>query len=182
MTTEQAIERDAFIASLGITYTPTFVPTPQPQAFVKDPQLHWSIKLQKGRAQLVTDYHQGVGHVAGYQQYHKTKYDKRMAEEGYRKTCETGKLWRLMPNSEYWHPLKESQPAPSLTDVLHCLVSDSDVLNFSSFEDWANEFGYEPDSRKAEATYHACLKNSLALKNLIGSSNLEKLGELFQDY
>jgi len=41
--------------------------------------------------------------------------------------------------------------------ILDCLVSDAwSVLNSRGFEDWANELGYDPDSRKAERTYNAC--------------------------
>lgn len=46
---------------------------------------------------------------------------------------------------------------PAIVDVLSCLASDASfVENCDTFEDFANELGYDPDSRKAEATYKAC--------------------------
>lgn len=60
---------------------------------------------------------------------------------------------------------------PSLSDVLECLASDAaTVENAQDFEDWANELGYDTDSRKAEASYEACLEQSDNLKELLGDA------------
>lgn len=46
---------------------------------------------------------------------------------------------------------------PKLKDVLDCLASDSSSIeNARSFEEWASDFGYDTDSRKAERTFKAC--------------------------
>lgn len=46
---------------------------------------------------------------------------------------------------------------PSLADVLHSLLSDSAAFfDGQTFEDWAAAFGYDTDSRKAEATFREC--------------------------
>ena len=74
------------------------------------------------------------------------------------------------------------QPTPKLLDVLYCLVMDALILDYSSYEEWAPELGYDIDSRKGEQVYKDCIKQSLALKNLIGHEALEKLRELYQDY
>jgi hypothetical protein len=66
--------------------------------------------------------------------------------------------------------------------VLYCLISDADVLNYSTYEEWGPELGYDVDSRKGEATYRACVQQSLALKTLIGFAGIEKLTKLYQDY
>ena len=169
-----------FVAGLGLDYQAVFVPTTQGPE-VEHPQLHWSITLSKGRQRFTTTYSQGMGHVVGYRQFHKTPYHKRIAEEGYRKTCETGKLWKYMEGMDWWTP-KDVQPAPELLDVLYCLVLDADVLEHSGLESWASDLGYDTDSRKAEAIWKTCIEQSLALKGLIGSTNLEALRELYQDY
>lgn len=44
---------------------------------------------------------------------------------------------------------------PSAGDVVEDLESNADTLN-RTFEDWALEFGYDPDSRSAERTFRAC--------------------------
>lgn len=168
-----------YVDGLGLAYVATFVPKAQPKE--QHPQLHWSIQFSVGRHSLTVPYSQGMGHVKGYKQFHKTPYDKRNAEALYRETCETGKLYRHMQNIDF-NATIGTQPAPDILDVLYCLVSDADVLNYACYEDWASELGFDPDSRTGEATYRQCLQQSLGLRNLIGNAALEKLAELFRDY
>jgi hypothetical protein len=47
----------------------------------------------------------------------------------------------------------DHEPRPA--DVLSSLLLDVTSAD-QSFEDWASDFGYDDDSRKAEATYNAC--------------------------
>lgn len=70
---------------------------------------------------------------------------------------------------------------PLLDDVMNCLCSDADVLNYASFEDWAQNFGWDTDSRKAEKCYRECLDNTLKLMAMFGDS-LTELKQLFADY
>lgn len=65
---------------------------------------------------------------------------------------------------------------PTATDVLDCLALDaSSVENASSFEEWAEEFGYDTDSRKAEKTYVICKDQALQLRDLLGAEAFEEL-------
>lgn len=102
-------------------------------------------------------------------------------QEQFRKTCETGDLYKVMGSID-WKYKSGKQPPPSLLDVLYCLLSDSDVLNYPTFESWAENFGYETDSRKAETTYRQCLEIALQLKAMIGCQAMEELEKLYQDY
>lgn len=71
---------------------------------------------------------------------------------------------------------------PELEEVLNCLFSDAySVLNASDFEDWANELGYDTDSRQAEKIYKECLKIAEQLENVFGE-DFETINELVQDY
>ena len=64
---------------------------------------------------------------------------------------------------------------PTLEDVLECLVMDSAYIDrASSFEEWADEFGYDTDSRKAEKIYKACKDQYENLQYLFG--------EAFEDF
>lgn len=54
-----------------------------------------------------------------------------------------------------------------LSDVLGSLQCDY-IQDGETFESWAEEFGYDADSRRAEATYKACLQESYSLRNLLG--------------
>lgn len=59
---------------------------------------------------------------------------------------------------------------PTVQDVLDCLASDAvGYENARSFEDWASEYGYHPDSRKAERTYRAVERQANGLKRLLGA-------------
>jgi hypothetical protein len=65
---------------------------------------------------------------------------------------------------------------PKAEDVLDCLASDSSGIdNARSFEDWAGEYGYDTDSRKAEKIYNVCVKQAAKLKAFLGDSLYEKL-------
>lgn len=58
---------------------------------------------------------------------------------------------------------------PDVYDVLSCLVSDAySVENSRSFEEWASELGYNPDSRKAEKIFKACERTRAMLKKFLG--------------
>jgi hypothetical protein len=59
---------------------------------------------------------------------------------------------------------------------------DSDVLDFTCFEDWASEFGYDTDSRKAAKVYQACLQTALKFRQFFNEAELTELRELFSDY
>lgn len=59
---------------------------------------------------------------------------------------------------------------PTIEDLLDCVASESNSFSYnSSFEDWASEFGYDEDSRKAEQTYKVCKEQSEKLRDFLGS-------------
>lgn len=69
--------------------------------------------------------------------------------------------------------------APTLDDVLYCLVSDADAAEMT-FRDWCDNFGYDTDSRKAFDTYHACQETHDKL--IKARINIEAQRERLQDY
>lgn len=71
---------------------------------------------------------------------------------------------------------------PSDRDVLASLVGDADVLNYSSFEEWASRTGFNTDSRKDEAYYRECLEIARALRNSIGDAGLAEFQQLYEGY
>lgn len=59
---------------------------------------------------------------------------------------------------------------PTSRGVLDCLLSDaSGADNARSFEEWASEYGYSNDSRKAEKVYRAVERQTIKLKSLLGA-------------
>lgn len=65
---------------------------------------------------------------------------------------------------------------PSMVSVLDCLASDAGGLeNAPAFEDWASEYGYEVDSRKAEKTFQAIQRQAAALAKFLGADEFDNL-------
>lgn len=168
------------IESLQLSIKSTFIPFSQSRnKREKYPSLNWSVTLEKnGKPVLTTDYMAGCAHVPGYKQM-----DRSIAHaEMIRQACETGysyPKWSIH-TLNLW--VKGPKIEPKAVDVIYSLVMDSDVLNYSSFEDWASNFGYDADSRSAEKTYRACLEIALAFRAAVGESGLTMLAEAFQDY
>jgi hypothetical protein len=80
------------------------------------------------------------------------------------------------PLTVYFSQGSAHKKSPTLAEVLDCLASDaSGVDNARSFEDWASEYGYDLDSRKAERTYQICKKQAQDLKALLGQDAYNQL-------
>ena len=178
-----------YIESLGLTYQATFIPVRQDADKVKHPKLHWSITLTSVSAFAQFPYSEGCGHVKGYEKMPiKTPYDRRIKEQATRHTCETGRIERTVGHHGLVKPGK--QPAPDVLAVLYRLVLDASVRHASTYEEWADEYGYDADSRKGEEIYQACQKQTTDFLRLLGQGQvgraamdrLEKLEELFRDY
>lgn len=74
---------------------------------------------------------------------------------------------------------KTNKPIPvDPVDVFRCVLSDADALDYGSFEEWASNYGFDTDSRKAEAMYRACVDTGLALRARLGDGLLQELREL----
>lgn len=183
-TTDNTQALKEYVDSIGLAYTATFQPRPQPREPVEHPQLHWLITLSNGKQSAQFPYSQGRAHVKGYKAFHATRYATAQANARYRKACETG----LVQVTEFARPVP--QPAPDVLDVLYCLVSDASVRHMSTYEEWASDYGYDEDSRKGEETYRACQKQTTDLLRVLGGGKvgrnaldkLEQLELLFQDY
>lgn len=177
MSTEAKEKAAAAVAALGLTIAAAFVPFSQSRNHAeKDKSLNWRVTLHcDGRLVLATDYSAGIGHCPGY----KPRADDRAG--GYERRlrtdyeCERGTNWHQFG-------IKGRAILPDPLDVVYSLVRDADVLEYSTFEGWASEFGYDPDSRKGEAIYRQCLELALKLRGTIGEHGLAQLREAFHDY
>lgn len=167
----------ALLAKAGVTYSAEFVPQSKSRnATEKEPSLNWRVTLTGVPiAPLTTDYMQGIGHVPNYNALKGPKTT--LFNDGYLRNCaESGRYGN--PDSITRIPLS----APHAADVVQSLVLDSDVINYGSFEEWAREFGYDEDSRKAEKTYQACRAIALKLRQILGGELIAKLRDALQDY
>jgi len=154
-----------FINTLNLGYSAVFVPQSQSRnAGENRASLNWRVTISKGRASITTDYMQGIGHLPGY-------------SYAWRKSVAQDREERAAAESGRWK-LKRLSP-PALHEVLHSLVMDADVLNYADFEEWADSFGYDADSRAAEKIYQDCITNALQLRQIL---DIDAAAEAFIDY
>jgi hypothetical protein len=71
---------------------------------------------------------------------------------------------------------------PTEDDVLASLILDANSVEYTNgFEDFAREFGYDEDSRKAEKTYKQCLRTAEKLERFLGP-DLESFKKKYENY
>jgi hypothetical protein len=63
---------------------------------------------------------------------------------------------------------------PTAADALDCLKMDASSAG-GSFEDWASDYGYDADSRKALATFEACQRIRRDLIAFLGPDGYREL-------
>lgn len=160
---------------LGLHIEAIFVPLYRSRnANEKHPTVNWRVRLLRHGANRVIwegDYSQGTGHLKTPPRFDPRSVDGAMA---IRAACETGKGRR--------HPasLVASVQAvpPTVVDILSSLLLDASAIDEGSFEDWAASFGYDPDSRKAEKIWKACVETGLKLRSELGDEILRRFQEL----
>lgn len=171
----------AVIDKLGLTVEAEFVPFSRslyavPDPKIKDLCLNWVVTLKRnGSVILTAQFSSGVGYCPSYS--HRITSD---VAEKLHFECEHG---REAVRRDYWAPIREGEPImPDPVNVISSLARDADVLNHRSFEDWAMEYGYDEDSRKAEQMYRECLELALRLRYAIGDEGLRELQDAAYDY
>ncbi len=126
------------------------------------------------------DYSMGVGlvqHKDGTPAPYGVTYDPRTGTMRYRRHCHGNIYWvgdADAPDNPHGidfgtrthGPIVVKKPTAA--DILWCLRSDADALNYDRYEDWAADMGYDPDSREGERTYKACRENGVELRRVVG--------------
>ncbi len=182
------------LKTLGITVESEFVPFSQSRNNIGDtPTLNWLVTVKRnGKHVITTEYSAGCAHCPGYNAKVPSKWDhpdSMFQKEIVRVECEKGIEQHLGPHGSFMNKTHKvdgrSLPVhiePDPVNVLYCLVLDSDVLDSGGFENWAYDFGYDTDSRKAEAIYKECIETALKMRAGFSESELSLLRETFQDY
>ena len=189
----------AAIESLGLMISAQFIPfSLSRNKGEKSPSLNWRVTLQRfapgkrvegetPRDVISFDYSAGCAHCPGYKfkfagqasgRYNAQLRDALVAWE-----CENGNkgFYGEGPGSIY-RATPKTPLQPDTVSVIHSIVLDSSVLDYSTYESWGTELGYDPDSRKGEAIYRLCLEHALALRAAIGEAGIEALRVAGQDY
>jgi len=170
--------RDNAIDALGLTMTAVFVPWSQSRSKVVDPKLrdyslNWFVTLScKGREFITFAYTAGIADCKAYPNKYPNKFGGICIDDAN----------AVIAECEGETPAFRGKPQPKLHDVVHSILLDSEAIEHGSFEDWASDFGYDTDSRKAESMYRACLECGLKLRQAIGDNGITQLREAFQDY
>ena len=71
--------------------------------------------------------------------------------------------------------------APTQASVLYSLILDSDCGS-ESFNDFCDNYGYNPDSMKDFRVYQACMDTAKKLRKLFTSEQIKTLRDMLQDY
>ena len=188
--TEPVYTPQDFIAEYKLRMKAEFIPFSQSRnRKEKSPSLNWRVTiLRDGREVLTTDYGAGYGHCPAYKAAVPNSingsavYKRQIKEQAIALECETGKPSKYGFSGDVYVMTGRPTILPSLPDVLYSLVVDASVLDHSSFEDWASDFGYDTDSRAAEKIYRACLEIALKLRAALGEAGLQAAQRAFQDY
>lgn len=182
---------DEGLAAAGLSMAAVFVPQSRSRYAISadkrsggyggrgEPCINWRCTVSlNGRELWTGDYSQGIGHVskpaAAWIRKECGPDTCIGSRAAYTELCETQKIAR-------YGFLSNAIAAPLLRDVFYSILLDGDAYAMS-FEEWADSFGYDTDSRKAESTYRECAAIGRALSAGLSAEALDGLRELFQDY
>jgi len=180
ITPRQRLESE--IERLGLTVRSTFVPWSRSRSFkagakLNDRNLNWSVTICKdGREVLSTDYSAGIAHAPSYVQ--------RFGRNGYTLDEADALTFETEHGLKYRGAGFSSRTPIALhtVDVVWSVIQDAGAIDHPTFESWAAEYGYDPDSRKGEAIYRVCLEHALKLRAAIGDEGLAALRAAGEDY
>jgi hypothetical protein len=151
--------------NLGITIHATFIPHDTPAG--ESPTLRWRVSVRRnGQEFHAADYSAGCAHAPEYKK-------SKALTAAVKAECETGIV--------YGSRIGKAVPPPDVADVIHGLLVDASGTD-ERFEDWAGNYGFDPDSRTAERMYRACQETAAALRRTFTTVELAELEAAFADY
>lgn len=156
------------LEALGITIDATYVPHKTPSG--ESPVLRWRISVRRnGRQFHETDYSAGCAHSPEYNR-NGGRVTVAVVQE-----CDTG--WRADRPGWYGTPV----PPPDVADVMRSLLLDASSTD-ENFNDWCANYGFDTDSRKAEASFNQCRETAAALRRTFDRDEMASLEDAFSDY
>jgi hypothetical protein len=180
---------DKMLNDLGLTLESVFVPYSKSRnfkdgAFMNEKSLNWKVTLKyNGFDVITTDYSAGIGHCPSYKNYDAKIHGMRLSmlhatfleHEIEKGTACDG--W-----AAEWGGKGRKAILPEFPSVLYSLISDAETIDYPTYEDWADVYGYDRDSRKGETLYRMCLEMALKIRARLGDTLLAQLREMFQDF
>lgn len=178
-------EFDEIVKRLDLKMTTQFVPfSVSRNADSKQKSLNWKVTLSSIRSKMTFDYSKGVGHLPYPNEFQLAKHQKSVVNQAIDSAVETGVARKIARGAMAFTLLhsKEEFPTPTLQEVLYSLTQDSEVMNYLVYEHWADEFGYDPDSRKGEKIYEECRLQASKLSDVLGGMDkVQNLREILQE-
>lgn len=171
-----ARELDELWNSLGIAST---LSGPLPAVRDGRPQLHFSLAVN-GQS---FDYFMGIGHV-DKERYSKARsnpfaFKLGTKDEPMLNTLHAGKT----PKDHAWAARVacacfDKGKSPKAAEIIGAVAREAQAHD-QTFEDWASEYGYDQDSRKAEQVYNECVTSWHKLRKIgLSSDQINRLAEL----
>lgn len=175
MGTENRKSVAQFIEQHGITMTCARIPARLDGVEWDKGAFHYLVTLQCGGRAMSFNYSMGAAHVE------KIPYEKLgfmghgFTRNDYNRLPTPGSRHASIAQAE-WMKAVYRPKAPDIASVLDCVASDcAGYANSRCFEDWASEYGYDVDSRKAERTYEAVREQYRQAESLLGRAALNEL-------
>jgi len=143
---------------------------------INELELKWEYTLLRRNKTVCTGtYAAGIGHAPSYAP--RMSFGKVSILDLEALRFEAGHGLTYAPKGQrYAGSMKPILPDPAY--VMSSLLSDASAIDYVDFEEWASTYGMNPDSRKAETIYRACLKTALALRAHLGEPRLTEMREV----
>lgn len=139
---------------------------------------HYLVTVKCGGREHSFNFSMGAAHVEKLP-YEKLSWADRAPYGMTRKDWENLPLpgvRRISLAQEQWQKAVYRPKPPELSSVLDCIASDcAGYESARHFEDWASEYGYDTDSRKAEYAYRQVGDEYRAFESLLGRAALREL-------
>ena len=143
------------------------------------PHVEFTLTYEKGDQKFSAPYKMGVGlfKIPARMPFWMNEHQQNML---YNIQQTPHGQWR---NKKLWaetiaEVARQTKQGPKPAEVLAAYCADGLEAQENSFEDWAGNFGYDPDSRKAEKIYTQCREQYFNVIRLIGQENVERMAEL----
>ncbi len=178
-------EFEQIVKRLGLKIETQFVPfSISRNAESKQKSLNWKVTLSSIRNKMTFDYSKGVGHLPYPSGYQLSGHQRTVVNQAIDSAVETGIARKIARGAMAYTimPGKEEFPTPTLQEVLHSLTEDTLVMHYLTYEEWAADFGYDPDSRKGEKVYEECRTQASKLSDVLGGTDkIQNLREILQE-
>lgn len=175
---QQAID---FLQSTNTQFSATFLKNGKHFDDDKEDRDIYQITLKRGSRSYSFEFGQSIANSGFYYQYKSNKrqfpLDRKYLDKDYFKGKSLGLIGTIKMKDGVFTPSLDTihyPIAPTAYDVLACLTK----YDPNTFEDFCSEFGYDTDSKKAEKTYNAVVKEWQMVCALFTDAEIEQLQEI----